>query len=671
MARLLGASTILARNDLEYERYRTMRPPRLWALLTDPAAGLGAPDQVGPPIANVAPPDRPCSTRCSSGCRPTSRRPRRSPCSPCRAASAPRSPPTGSSPRSSSTAPGEGFLAAGAAGLLDDATGPVLFGADLARRGHRRRRRSAATPAGSSRTPTASSSPVGTAARERRGDRAGCGRREPRSLRRRGHRPGPGPAAGVADRRRVGGRRPQSGPPPTASDNMFLPEDRPANAFDGDLGTAWRVDTASPGGSVSASRSTPVVRLQAGFVTWSNRRAGPAPSGSWTPSWCSTGPRRFPVEIDADHAFDPEGVRVDLDGSRSRTLEVELTAFEPPFGPAGLAEVQIPGVTVTELVRPPTAMLARLGEPGSGLPLAFVLSRLRADAGRARPRRSGAALQRRLDLAGPGHPAAHGFGSPAPRGRQRPGGRAASTPPDPSSGSSEHLAGALAATRVCRGLDGDLATAWTTPFVGSWTSGGRSTRASASGSTRSSSTSWPIRGTACRSGSACQVDGGQEQIVPVPRDRRGALGATRHVTISAHRSRCGARPSASPSKGPGARTTPDWYSELPGRAADRPRGDRRHGRRPRRPRRRGRHGLSRRTCSPIDGEPVPVRIAGGAHDALARDGSPDRACDDEPVVLSAGPHDLVATPGDQTGIDLDRLVLHHPRVVRPSARHSR
>ncbi len=28
MARLLGASTILARNDLEYERYRTVRPPR-------------------------------------------------------------------------------------------------------------------------------------------------------------------------------------------------------------------------------------------------------------------------------------------------------------------------------------------------------------------------------------------------------------------------------------------------------------------------------------------------------------------------------------------------------------------------------------------------------------------------------------------------------------------
>lgn len=53
-ARLLGVSDIVVRNDLEYERYRTARPSQVWAMMTDPAAGLGPVSGFGPPYDNQA-----------------------------------------------------------------------------------------------------------------------------------------------------------------------------------------------------------------------------------------------------------------------------------------------------------------------------------------------------------------------------------------------------------------------------------------------------------------------------------------------------------------------------------------------------------------------------------------------------------------------------------------
>ena len=58
VARLLGTTDIIIRNDLEYERYRTVRPQVLWPQV-NAAPGLSAPQAFGPQLPNVAAPDRP------------------------------------------------------------------------------------------------------------------------------------------------------------------------------------------------------------------------------------------------------------------------------------------------------------------------------------------------------------------------------------------------------------------------------------------------------------------------------------------------------------------------------------------------------------------------------------------------------------------------------------
>ena len=58
IARLLGTTDIVVRNDLEYERYRTVRPQVLWPQVSS-APGLSAPQTFGPQLPNVAAADRP------------------------------------------------------------------------------------------------------------------------------------------------------------------------------------------------------------------------------------------------------------------------------------------------------------------------------------------------------------------------------------------------------------------------------------------------------------------------------------------------------------------------------------------------------------------------------------------------------------------------------------
>lgn len=57
----------------------------------------------------------------------------------------------------------------------------------------------------------------------------------------------------------------------------------------------------------------------------------------------------------------------------------------------------------------------------------------------------------------------------------------------------------------------------------------------------------------------------------------------------------------------------------------------------------------------LDDEPIGIRLIGSRADAL--DGAPLQIepCDDDPIVLDAGDHDLRAVPGVESGFDLDRL----------------
>ena len=77
VARLLGASDVLVRNDLAYERYRTAAPARVWPLLLGADVDLGAPTTFGGPYDNVAGPVRHDDRRDRAGPRPLRRRRRR------------------------------------------------------------------------------------------------------------------------------------------------------------------------------------------------------------------------------------------------------------------------------------------------------------------------------------------------------------------------------------------------------------------------------------------------------------------------------------------------------------------------------------------------------------------------------------------------------------------
>ena len=53
IARIFGAGDVVLRSDLEYERYRTVRPQSLWGLLSDTPDGLSEPEEFGDPVPNI------------------------------------------------------------------------------------------------------------------------------------------------------------------------------------------------------------------------------------------------------------------------------------------------------------------------------------------------------------------------------------------------------------------------------------------------------------------------------------------------------------------------------------------------------------------------------------------------------------------------------------------
>ncbi|HEU5109700.1 MAG TPA: hypothetical protein VFT95_14255, partial [Micromonosporaceae bacterium] len=63
----------------------------------------------------------------------------------------------------------------------------------------------------------------------------------------------------------------------------------------------------------------------------------------------------------------------------------------------------------------------------------------------------------------------------------------------------------------------------------------------------------------------------------------------------------------------------------------------------------------------VDGRPLPVRITASPAELLAGDAVRAEPCDDEALLLDAGPHRIATTPGARTGLQVDRIVLDGPR----------
>ncbi|MDQ2651012.1 MAG: DUF3367 domain-containing protein [Actinomycetota bacterium] len=652
MARLLGASTILDRNDLEYERYRTVRPSRVWDALTNPLAGLDPPSTFDSGVPNRAVSGRPLidEIELGFGLKP------------------PQAPPSialfdvpdGDRTPMATAAPGspvivegsgEGFYAAAAAGLLDREAGPVLLGADLAR-------------------PDTPDELFGDKARwiitdsNRKQDerwyslRENVGATEP-------------PDAEITTRAIVDGRIPLVPDQPSdarttvhyegarriwatdyGSAITLTPEDRPSNAFDGDPRTAWRIDPGTIPGQrlIGIELSSPA---SPSHVTLIEPQGRPATSAITRATVILDGTREFPVRIGRAAAFDPDGHDVALDGDPFTTLEVRIDGLDDYTGPAGFGEITIPGVEVREVVDLPGAMLRRLGTALDSVPAAIVISRLRADP--SEPVRSDPELwlERAFEL-----PVASPF-ELVGTVRLRPDIDPALL--DDLLGASggpvrarQSLPGSIA-SRASAALDGDPTTAWTTPFVGV---AGQWWEATAGNDLTVSSVVVDIvvdERHSTPTAIEVIVDDGPPVLLPLPDLEPGPLGTVRSVRLDLPEPRRGRTVRLTLDR-VDERTTPDWYSggpielpaaiteiRIPGLEAVVPGSTVDTG--------------CRTDLLEIDGDPVPVRITGTSAAAIRRDGLELRTCDGAPLELSAGPHRLSTVPGLDTGLDLDRLVL--------------
>lgn len=652
-ARLLGASEVLVRSDLEYERYRTVRPGRVWGLVTAPESPLVLDETFGPRTPNRANPRRPMVDEIELALDPAAEPPPQ-----IAIFDVPRG---GRAPVSAVPVQGavvldgdgEGIVHAAAAGLLGRLTGPLLLGADVAR------------DAASFDELT----PEGTAfvisdTNRKRGERwyalrENVGATEPATRR------------AVVDDATDARLDLVEGQPASARTTVewsgadrvwataygsaltLVPEERPTNAFDGDPGTAWLLDTFRYRGphQIGVDLDEPLVADHLVLVPPQRR---PGARAVVRARVTLDGDRHFDVEVDEATARDPDGIRVPLDGEPFRRLRVEILDVLPDAGPAGFAEVRVEGIQVSEVVTLPTAVLDALGPRASDVPLALLLTRQRADP--AEPVRSDPepAMVRAFDLPTPVDLEIRGTARLSPDATEAVIGSLLGTPDPPTS--SDSLPGDLRSTAGAA-FDADPTTAWRTPFaglVGQWVE----VPADAGSEISSLDLSVVADGRHSLPTELAVSAGGQTVTAPVPAIQDGGEpGEIRRVTVPLPTAVEGDRvrieiAAVEP------RSTTDWYT---GTQIDLPVGLAEiaaPGLRPSSPAQPVDTGC-RGDLVAVDGSPVPIRISGPAETALDRGPLVVEACGAD-LLLDTGRHEVRAAEGAVTGIDLDRLILSTP-----------
>jgi arabinofuranan 3-O-arabinosyltransferase len=665
-ARLLGVGGIVVRGDTAFERFRTPRPEPTEALYAAGPAGLGEPQALGPPAANVAPVgqlDELSLADSAVG----------SPVSP--VLLVPVDDPQPILRTRAADAPivlagdGEGVVAAAAAGIVDGAR-PVLYAAavtpqDLA---------GLASGPGATLVVTDSNR---RRARQWRGSQDTTGFTE-----------GEERATGVLRDDEADARLPVFPDAPDAAwttaeqrggatvratsygePNAYRPEDRPYYALDGDPTTAWLVgDRGEAEGE----------RLRVDFdeprtVDELTVLQPATPSNRWITSLeveTDGGRQTFVLDDTSRHA---PGQTITLGDAAGPTgfvaLEVAATNVGRRASYAGVGTVGITelgfgaggpdALRLDEVVVLPTDLLSAAGPASLDRELAFVLTRLRHDPYDRWRDDEERALVRQFEL-----PAARSF---AVGGTARLSARAsdevlapvvAATTGDPSARAhaSSRLAGSPASWGPAA-VDGDPGTAWTTAF-------GITDGATISVSLPQATTldhldlrvvddgrhSVPIR-------FVLRTDEGEERILdvpPVPATEPG--GVPPPVTVSF------------------PPLTTDAFSLTVAVSTPRTTVDRRYGDVVVLPIAIAELGLpavpGERAATPfdsgcrsdlvtVDGTAVPVRITGTAGESLLD--RPPLAVEwcgaGDGLVLGPGVHELRTRPGLETGLDLDRLVL--------------
>ncbi len=661
VARLLDVGTVALRSDLEFERFDTPRPRNLWAALTAPRpAGLASPQVFGPARPNVA----------------TAALPMLDEQELVTPADAPDPPPVALFPvtgvpsivhAAPSSQPvivagdAEGIVDSAAAGLLDGDQ-LVLYLASLDRTDLRR-----ALDAGADLVLTDSnrrraqswfaSVRDATGATERAGEHPADDDRD--------FRLDTAPTTGDASRTVTEQRGGTAGATSYGDLDRYTPEDRPANAVDGDLTTAWRV---AGNGELDGDRLVlrPTVPEKVDQVTLVQPQAG-------VRDRVLTSVRlRFDDGTTTDVVLGPEsltptGQVVELAPRTVHSLGVEpLTTNQDGSGgaganPVGFAEVRVGDTRVTETVRLPVDVARRVGTHADGHRLDVVMTRLRVDPSLRDRLDEERALVRRFVL-----PDARSFGVSG-TARVDPNVPDATldsvlgtTASGATFGASSHLRGDLRA-RASSAFDGDPATAWQAtigPQVGQWIEADLPSAATFDHAdlalVADGRHSVPTR-------VRVEVDGVPGPSIEVPAVADGLVGTVRTVAVS-----------VAPVTGKQVRlvveatrpvTTIDDRSkvavELPVGLAD--------------------AGLAGvpvavtpvdlpSTCRDdllaVDGKPLSVVVSGAVADA--RTGLAVRGCG-EALALGAGSHTVHGTPGTTTGLDVDRVVLSSDRAGEPVA----
>ncbi|MEO5839394.1 MAG: alpha-(1-_3)-arabinofuranosyltransferase family protein, partial [Acidimicrobiales bacterium] len=659
VARLLGATDIVIRNDLEYERYRTVRPQVIWPQVRA-APGLSSPQVFGPHLPNVAAADRPLIDEIELTLDPNAPAPPEVAIFAVQAA--PRAVLSAATTGAGTVidGDGEGVLAAAAAGLLGLERLPLLFGGDVSAT-------SAKDALGSGTVY------IVTDSNRKRSQRwyalrDNVGATEPADssvmlddvsdARLPVVDDEPDNALTVVELR--GAQRIWS----SSYGGVFTltPEERPTNAFDGDPRTAWRADLPS-------ATSPPVIGIELGrdvsadAISLRDPLLRPGTQLVTRARVTLDGARDIDVELPAERGNEP--IRVNLDGKPFHKLEITiLSAANFSDGSAGFGEIEIPGVKVEELTVLPTTVLEMLGSSSGSAPLAFTLSRQRANPAepvRADPELS---MRRILDL-------------PAPLtltvdGNARVSAGADETVLDRLLGftrsgvksvrSSERLAGAITA-RASSAIDGSTATAWSTPFVGIT---GQTWQAELTSAVTLDTLELDVVTDVHHSQPrtiTLRVGGNDPVELALPALPVSALGSTTHVSLPLPRLLQGDTVQLTLG-GYDPRGTPDWYS---GAILDFPVAIAEVG-----------LPLARPTATvttiatgcrtdlvTVDGTPLPVRIDGDAG-PTRRDALVVTPCGSA-LTLSAGRHEIATAVGLDSGIDIDRLVLRSAAYTATAA----
>ncbi|GAC1533100.1 MAG: alpha-(1-_3)-arabinofuranosyltransferase [Acidimicrobiales bacterium] len=673
IARLMNVGDIVLRSDLQYERFRTPRPRPTWEQFSAPTpVGLRPPRPFGPMVAER--PVIPLTDEISLATPP----------------SAP-DPPAMAIFGVDDTAPivhletttspllvagdGQGLVHAAGAGILDDRTGPVLYAGTMAR-----------DPAAMRRALADGADLLVTDTNRRRGQRWGTIRANNGYTEQAGETPlvadptdarlplFPGAtdsSATVTEQRGVASVRATDYGNPVSYDAAH----RPSQALDGDPTTAWTEGAFSDvtGAKLRIDLMSPVTTDHIGLVQ---------PLLKPNERWITKATLIFDGVPGATVVLGPEsrttgGQRVTFPSRTFRRLEIRVddsnigrrADYRGGSG-VGFAEVQIPGVKLDEMLRLPTDLLDAAGTSAVDHRLQILLDRVRAQPLESFVTDPELAIRRTFTLPGPR--------SFALRGTARLESAASDAQVDAALGRSTsstvttvtsggHLPGALG-SRAAAAVDGDPSTAWQTEFGDqegnfielhsptSFNADHLDLRIVADGR-HSVPTDIEVR-----------VDGGPAQRLRLPtvadetEPNASTLvrvpmlpvsGTTLRVTIVGVREVRTVNYFSQVKQPlpmaiaelvvPGISPPPMPASTLPA--------------------------TCRSDLLVIDGATVPLLVSGRTSDAQRGAGLDVSLCPGTPAIrLGSGPHDVRATPGRDSGIDLDRLLFASDRGGSPLLR---